>query len=308
MKMSNKKILVLIDESDKLIYKVLKYSFNKDNIDLKTIPKTYTPFDRDNLAIEINSDYDEVIFYDYYDQFYLLLPLIKKKIVKKWIIKEGIAMLCCQHIFQNLLQLFEYKERGLIDYIFTTSYGLYKTMEDKMSYLVLDYKNEQKIKQEKCIGIINIDYDENSNFYNEISGAALSSINTVKVLNAINATKNFERDFGVNIIEERDFEKIIYGNMVNLDCAFSEVSIYGFLLSMDAGIPCILGNTSILNNNPKLKKLLVLNSDDDVNEIKEKIESSIENKSEIMKLYADWRKDYTNYSKKSVEELLKIGG
>lgn len=306
--MSKKKTLVLVAEADKLIYKVLKYSFNKDNIDFKTIPESYTPFDRDNLAIEINSNYDEVIFYDYYDQFYLLLPLIKKRIVKKWIIKEGIAMLCYQYIFQNLLQLFEYKERGLIDYIYTTSYDLYKTMEDKMSYLILDYKDDKKVKQEECIGILNIDYDEKANFYNEISGAAISSINTVKVLNAINATKNFERDFGVKIIEEKDFEKIIYGNTVNLDCAFSEVSIYGFLLSMDAEIPCILGNTNLLNNNPKLRKMLVVDSDDDVNEIKEKIESSIANKSEIMKLYADWRKDYTNRSKKSVEDFLKMGG
>ena len=306
--MSKRKILFLTKADEKLDLKVLKYNFNEDNITFKTIPYTYTPFDRDKLAIEINEKYDEVLFYDFYDQFYLLLPLIKKKIVKKWIVKYGIAMLSEQYVFQNLLQLFEYKERHLIDFIATTRYDLYISLKSKLSYIQFDYKNNKTSKKEKCIGILNQDYEEKANFFNQISGVALSEINTVKVLNTMNATKNFERDFNVKLIEERDFEKIVYGNIVNLNCAFSEVSIIGFIMSMDAEIPCILGNTNILNNSPELRRLLVLDSDDDVNEIKQKIESSIKEKDIIMKLYKEWRKEFTKNSKISISEFLKLGG
>ena len=79
-------------------------------------------------------------------------------------------------------------------------------------------------------------------------------------------------------------------------------------MSMDAEIPCILGNTNILNNSPELRRLLVLDSDDDVNEIKQKIESSIKEKDKIMKLYKEWRKEFTKNSKISISEFLKLGG
>ena len=56
----------------------------------------------------------------------------------------------------------------------------------------------------------------------------------------------------------------------------------------------------------QLKKHLVLDSDDDINEIKLKIEQSIKNKSTIMKLYSSWRKKYTTNSEKSIESFIKL--
>lgn len=60
---------------------------------------------------------------------------------------------------------------------------------------------------------------------------------------------------------------------------------------MDAGTPSIIGNTNLLDNDEKSKKLLVLDSDDDVNEICEKIDNVLENKKETEKLYSIWRKN-----------------
>lgn len=60
---------------------------------------------------------------------------------------------------------------------------------------------------------------------------------------------------------------------------------------MDVGTPCIIGNTNLLDNDEKSKKLLVLDSDDDVNEICEKIDNVLENKKETEKLYSIWRKN-----------------
>ena len=77
-------------------------------------------------------------------------------------------------------------------------------------------------------------------------------------------------------------------------------------MSMDAEIPCILGNTNLLDNDLELKKYLVLDSDDDVNEIKIKIEQSIKDKSKIIKLYNTWRKKYTTNSEKSIDSFIKL--
>ncbi len=306
--MTNKKTIILLDDEDKLMHKVFTYSFK--HADVRTVPSSYSPFDRDELAKEINNNYQQVLFFGYFNQLYLILPLISKTIIKKWIIDHGIAKLSEDNELSNLLQIFEYKERGLIDYIGTTKYDLYITFSDKMNFLQLDYKRE-KIEEKntnKSIGILNQYYEFSSNFYNQISGVALSDIKNVKVLNYNNITKQFAIDFNIELFREQNIEKLIEGNMVNLNCKFCDISPIPFLISMDLEIPCILGNTNILDDSQELRNYLVLESDDDVNEIKEKIERAITSKKEIMNLYLKWRKDYSKKSKQTIESFMKLGG
>lgn len=305
--MKNNKILVLLNEEKAFMEKVFKY--NIKTTDIIIIPNSYTPFDREKLALTINSKYEQLVFYGYYDQFYLLLPLISKKVVKKYIINVGIPKLYEQYMMVNLQQIFEYKERGLIDYIFTTRYDLYISFKNKISYIALDYKcNNEKEKNSNSIGILNQYYLEESNFYNELSAIALSKYKKAVILDQNIITKKFGEDFSVEIEVEKDIEKLIFKNIVNLDCKFCDVSYFYFLMSMDAKIPCILGNTNLLDDCEELKNYLVLKSDDDVNEIKEKIEKSVSNLDKINNLYSNWRKKYTTNSVATIKEFIKIGG
>ncbi len=304
MRNSNK-ILILLKDTDHFMKKILEYNFKK--ADIKLVPESYTPFDRENLAKIINKKYKQVIFYDYYDQFYLLLPLISKKVIKKYIINNGIALLSSDYILNNMMQLFEYKGRNMIDYIATTRYDTYVSMKDKIEYIRLDYKVKLHPKNNDSIGILGLYYAEYSNFFVQLSAVAMSKIKKAVVLDENTVVKKFGEDFNVEIEKEIDFEKLIAKNKVNLDCSFSEVSIIGFLISMDAGIPCIIGNTNLLDNDEKLKKLLVLKSDDDVNEIYEKIEDVLANKKEIEQKYDCWRKKYSDNSKKSIDKFIELG-
>lgn len=305
MKNSNK-ILILLKDSETFMKKVFEFNFN--NADIILISENYTPFDRENLAEKINKKYEQVIFFDYYDQFYLLLPLISKKIIKKYIINNGISLLYNECILNNMMQLYEYKERKMIDYIATTKYDTYISMKDKIDYIELDYKTKIHPKNNNSIGLLGIYYVEYSNFFVQLSAVAMSKIKKAIVLEQNTVVKKFEEDFNVVIEEEKDVIKLIEQNKVNLDVAFSEVSPINFLISMDAGIPCIIGNTHLLDNDEKLKKMLVLDSDDDVNEICEKIDNVLENKKEIEKLYSIWRKKYSDNSKKLIEKFVKLGG
>ena len=74
---------------------------------------------------------------------------------------------------------------------------------------------------------------------------------------------------------------------------------------MDKGIPCVLGNTDIFDKYSKLKKFLVLESDDDINEIASKINLVKENRELIINEYDKFRKDYSLKSKNNIETLLK---
>lgn len=302
----NKKTIVFIQEGQSLLSKVLKASFDKTEI--RILPSNYTPFDREKLAKEINNNYQQVIFYGYEYQFYVLLPLISKKVVKKFIIDKSLPLLVKPYFLSSLSQIFEYKERGLIDYIATTQYDLYITFKEKMKFIQFDYKGQNMAKKSNSIGILNYYYLEESDFYNELSGIALSKIPSARVLDQNIITKKFGEDFNVEIIEEKDIEKLIYENTANLNCMFCDINNILFLMSMDAGIPCILGNTNLLDDNKKLKEYLVLKSDDDVNEISEKINHSIDKKEEILKLYKEWRLEYSKKAKKSIDDFLKLGG
>ena len=71
------------------------------------------------------------------------------------------------------------------------------------------------------------------------------------------------------------------------------------------GIPCVLGNTDIFDKYPKLKKFLVLKSDDDISEIANKIDSVKENREIIIKEYEKFRKKYSEESKKNIIKFLK---
>ena len=71
---------------------------------------------------------------------------------------------------------------------------------------------------------------------------------------------------------------------------------------MNKSIPCIIGNNSFLSGD--LEKYLVVNSDDNIDEIKEKIDYALKNKDKIMKLYQSFKKEYDKKSNKLVEEFL----
>lgn len=298
----NNKTLLLVRDQDKLMKKVMEYNFK--DAEIRVIPENFTPFNREDLATEINEKYDNLILYSYYDQFNELLPMIKKKVHRKWILDFSVSALSISYIFQNLTLMLEYLDRGLVDTLASTQYGLYVTFKEKMKYLVLDYEDKNNETKKDRIGILNKDYEDIANFYNEISGIAISKIKKARVLNAINTTLAFSKDFNVELEIERDIEKLIYGNKVNLDVEFSDISPITFIMSMDAGIPCILGNTPILAKS-ELEDMLVVSSDDDVEEIKNKINYALENTDKIIKKYEKWRADYKKISSKTIEEFMK---
>ncbi len=305
--MKNKKMIILLSEENVFMEKVFNYNIR--SADIVKIPTSYSPFDREELASRINKEYSQVIFYGFFNQFYLLLPLLSKKIIKKYILNVSITRFNEAYIFDNFQQIIEYQERGLIDYIFTTQYDLYVSFKNKLSYIILDYIGDDKKKNSNSdsIGILNEYYLIESNFYNELSAIALSKYKKAFILDQNIITKQFGLDFGVELYEEKDIEKLIYKNKANLDCKFCEISNINFLISMDAGIPCILGNTNLLDDNVELKKMLVLESDDDINEIKDKLESSIANIAKINNIYSKWRVDYSNKSKKTIKGFIEMG-
>ncbi|MEI3499818.1 MAG: hypothetical protein V8Q71_05070 [Bacilli bacterium] len=168
----------------------------------------------------------------------------------------------------------------------------------------INQKNK-KVKILNQIGIIGMDYDEISNFYNMLSACAFYRFEEVKVMNNMNSTIDFGKDFDLNIKKYESYNEILSGNKVNLYCPFSNLNTLIVLKSFDMGIPCIVSNTYMFDGWDYLKEQVVLNSDDDINEIVQKIEMVQKNKKQILKEYEKYRKNYSDKSLKTISKLIR---
>ena len=257
----------------------------------------------------VNEKNLQLIIFDYDEVYRLILPYIHKKRKIKWIIKNGIASMTDGAVRATFSNLMEFCDRDLITSIGCIDNGAYKVLENagyNAKRIILDVKNGKLKDNSKSntIGIIGNDYNPNHNTYNQLTAVKMVDYDYIKIIKNMPATKHFIEFFGIKEKEVESFDEVIKDNFVNLYCCFTATNNEYLLKSMDMGVPCILGNTDIFDENEYLKKLLILCSDDDVNEIADKIKNIKKNYSKIMDEYKKFRKEYTKYSKKSIENFI----
>ncbi|HIU40561.1 MAG TPA: hypothetical protein IAB68_04610 [Candidatus Aphodocola excrementigallinarum] len=304
-KVKYKDYVVILPKCDYDIKDSVEYSF-KNVFYLDYEP---TKEHADVLVDFINNKANQLILFDY-DEFYrLVLPYIRKNKKIKWILKNNLASLTDGAIRATFTNLMEFCDRNIVDEIGCLDKSTYEVLKKagyKTKHIALDIKKKKtKIKKSKSIGIIGNDYDPNHNIYNELSALKLVDYSYVKMIRSMPATEHFINFFGIKEKKAASKKEVMEGNFVNLYCNFTVNNIELILKSFDSGVPCILGNTDIFDNYPKLKKYLVLESDDDINEIADKINNVKKNKGDISKEYEKFRSKYSIYSKKSIEKLLK---
>ena len=171
-------------------------------------------------------------------------------------------------------------------------------------------KNKEKKESNKLkIGIYAAGNDWRKNVYNSFASASLldnSIIDTVVVSDEIN---EFAKYHNINVIGSKtriEREKLLAKmalNDINLYVTFSECAPMLPLESLEMGTVCITGNNHHYFNG-KLKDYLVVDREDDVIAIKDKIKLCLDNKDEILKLYKSFKESYDSESKKSVKEFL----
>lgn len=174
---------------------------------------------------------------------------------------------------------------------------------------------KDKIEDEIKIGIYLSKDGWEKNVYNQISSASLINNAVLDIMPFTNRSRDFARMLKTNIKNKEvkeviDNKQVIYSrlanNDVNLYVTFTESAPLIPLESMELGVPCITGNTHEYWKGTKLEKYIVVNSCDDITEIKEKIEYCLENKDKIINLYNNWKKEYINKVEDRKKEFLKL--
>lgn len=173
--------------------------------------------------------------------------------------------------------------------------------------------NSSKEKYDKVkIGLYASGDRWEKNTYNQLSACAMVKNSTVDIVPNTSLSKNFAKLMNIELTSTENINSLsreslfnrMKENDVNLYVTFTECAPMVPLESMELGVPCIVGNNNHYFKNTELENYLVVKSEDNIDEIYEKINLVINNKEEIMKLYKKWKKEYDQESKKSVQEFL----
>ena len=301
----NKKYLVIVPSMTSDLLESFRYSFKnvvlmKNNLD-----------DLEFMIDFINkNNFKKLIFVDYQVEYEQLIARLKVEPKIDFIFTRSLGALTDKFIYDVFMKVYElYKQYnsslGLLD---KGLFNSLKNQKESVKYLILDIeeKYEDVQYEDTIIGLLNNEEDPKHSFYNELSAIKLIDNMKAKICKPTKVTKEFLKAFEINYDIASSKDSLLEGNIVNLYVNFAANNNSIFLKSMDKSIPCILGNVEFLDNYKYLKEMLVLNSDDSIDEIATKIKLVIKNRDKICREYKKFRKDYSEKSKETIEEFLNF--
>lgn len=254
----------------------------------------------DKLIIKIKKEYpnlkikvicntqDSLLYYDYErNNFFRLLELSKEnKVYDIAFLRKGQYItysnigIKCSYLLQNfqLNNKIHCKER--------------KKDNNKLNIGIypLNYVWDKNIFNQLCISKF-ID-DSNLN-YNNLNPRMKEFLNTMKITNTEDTIEK---------INEQSLIEKISKNDVIISCSFTEYLHPVFFISMELGIPCLIGNNSdLFEEDDELKKFVVTTCEDNPIINSQKIKKLLEEKNKTRELYTIWKEKYNIKAKNSLE-------
>lgn len=300
----NKKYLIILSKMSENLFEAFDYTFGNtivmdNNIDNITRIKDFIN----------NSNFKTLVFVDYQVENEEVINNLIKKHEIKLVYTKALGALSDEFLKYTFNNLYNLYENGTASEIAFLDKGLYETFKHKgenVKYIKLDIeknKNASKEFDKNVVGLLNDEHNPRHSFYNELSAVKLSNKFIAKLPKPCKTTKNFLKLFNIDYNVVKNSE-LINNNEINLYVNFTDNDDTVFLRSMDNNVPCIMGNTELLDNYKKLKDYLVMDSDDDIDEIKDRMNLVSKNREAILKAYEKFREDYSKEAAKLAKEFL----
>lgn len=297
--MKNYKVVISPKED---YYKSISYCFGKENVIQLETDESITKINTISSQI---LKVQNVVFYTLSASNDILFNMLPKGVNKYIIFPYSVTELSDPKKLNELLLIIRYIDMKVLSGVYCLDYNTYLLFKEqyKFKYIMLDIDTKTDSNNNNSIGIIARPDDYYSTIVNELSAITLTKNDEVRLMKPLKVVKSFAKRFKIKVHKVNNIDDLIKNNKLNLYINFS-ATCYAFILeSMDMGIPCIVGNTDFFDSNELLKKYLVVKSDDDINEMKEKIESVEKSSKTILKEYEKFRKEYRKASKKSIEKF-----
>lgn len=298
----NEKYIVIVPKMSIEYLESLEYSFGNTII-----------FDnKKDLSEIINfinfNNFSQIIFVDYQLEYEDIIKNLKSKHDIKIVFTKSIGAFSNSFIYSIFKGVIGLYEKNYICSIGVLDEGLFKTLKNKnvnCYYINLDIavNNENNSYNKGKIGILNTQDNPMHSFYNELSALKFNNY-TAKLCNVGKETKRFLSLFGIKHEIKHKKDDVYKENLVNLYINFTDNNNLIFLKSMDCNVPCILGNNELLKNEKYLSTMLVVESDDSIDEISSKIELVKKNRKKILEEYKAFRKKYSKKSHDLITDFL----
>ncbi len=224
---------------------------------------------------------------------------------------------------ENFFKLLELSKENIIDdiaFLRKSQYETYKNLGYKCSYLRENYILKEKVNAEKNIdnskvqlGIYPLNYTWDKNIFNQLCIAKfLKNANLnyncldARMEEFLNTMEISNMPIKIQKIEEKNIIEELVKNDVIISTSFTEYVHPIFFISMELGIPCLIGNNSdFFEENDELRKYVVTLAEDDPIINSKKVEKILENKEKIKELYKKWKVEYNKQAQTSIENFIE---
>lgn len=254
------------------------------------------------------NNFKQIILVDYQIEYHDIIEKLKEKHDIKIIFTKSMGAFSNSFVYSLFKGVLELYEKYNISRIGFLDENLYKTLKNKninCYHIKLDLETIENTSEfdSKKIGLLNNEENPRHSFYNELS--ALKFKNYIAVLhNVSKVTKKFMKLFDIKYEKSKSIDDVYKKNLVNLYINFTDNDNLTFIKSMDYNVPCILGNNELLKTNKYLNSMLVVKSDDSIDEISKKINLVKKHRKEILNEYKAFRKKYSKESNKTIIDFL----
>ena len=211
---------------------------------------------------------------------------------------------------RNIVNSIGFVKESMAEFYKKKGYNAY-FLPNTVKNLTIENKEEKK-HDGNLIGLYSAGSRWEKNTFNQLSAISLIPNATVDILPVNDLTKSFCKLMNIKIeddtlgyIPREELLRRMARNDINLYVTFTECSPVIPLESLELGVPCITGNNHHYFRDSKLYDYLVVKSEDDIDEISNKIKLVFNNKEEIIKLYKEWKKKYDIYVDKKLQEFIE---
>lgn len=233
------------------------------------------------------------------------------------------SLLYYEYERENFFSLLKLSKENIIDdiaFLKKGQYEMYNNLGYKCSYLMQNFILGDKFKQAVGIksdtiniGIYPLNYTWDKNIFNQLCIPKFIDNSILNYNKLDERMKDFidtmqieSKEDNIDIINAENVYKAVTKNDVNISCSFTEYFHPVFFISMESGIPCLIGNTSdLFNENDEIMKYIVTKAEDNPIINSSIVIKCIENKKKIIELYKCWKEKYNIKAKESIEEFIK---
>lgn len=233
------------------------------------------------------------------------------------------SLLYYEYERNNFFKMLELSKKEVIDniaFLKKGQYEVYKQLGYKCVYLMQNYrkngdfelrnKNDNQIN----IGIYPLNYTWDKNIFNQLCIGKFVENSVINYNMLDERMKDFldtmeikNKEDNIKSISENEILEKISKNDIIISCSFTEYFHTMFFISMEMGVPCIIGNTSnLFNETEELKQYVVTDAEDNAIINSKLVTRCLENKQKIILLYRNWKEKYDKIADESKKMFLNI--